>query len=386
MPRDWRSAARPSRRRARRRSARLATTSSHADPRHYEPTNITFGIMPPLDAPPKAAHDRAAGDERARARRPRRTWVAGHRRRRMVGVSRSMLKDDARGVPRRFCATTATCRRTRCAPTTPICRSCSTSLAARDGVQAERGAPSRSSTPTASARFSRTCTIAGSRRSSAARRLAALRTFARYLVREEQLDDDPTALVGAPRKEQTLPAHLAIDGDGSAAGQRPTSSTVGRPPRPGDSRAVLRVRPAAERAGRSRSRGRRICPAASCACAARAARNGWCRSTSRRPRRSARCSADRVAVERPGRPSLEAARNDAGVVVKRAGDMPLFLNLRGGRLTTRSVDRIVRQLRAPGGDRARASARTRSGTRSRRTCCRPARICARFRNCWATRG
>jgi methylenetetrahydrofolate--tRNA-(uracil-5-)-methyltransferase len=26
---------------------------SHADPRHYEPSNITFGIMPPLDAAPK---------------------------------------------------------------------------------------------------------------------------------------------------------------------------------------------------------------------------------------------------------------------------------------------------------------------------------------------
>jgi methylenetetrahydrofolate--tRNA-(uracil-5-)-methyltransferase len=23
---------------------------SHADPRHYQPTNVTFGIMPPLDA------------------------------------------------------------------------------------------------------------------------------------------------------------------------------------------------------------------------------------------------------------------------------------------------------------------------------------------------
>ena len=30
----------------------LAYYVSHADPRHYEPTNITFGIIPPLDAPP----------------------------------------------------------------------------------------------------------------------------------------------------------------------------------------------------------------------------------------------------------------------------------------------------------------------------------------------
>ena len=51
----------------------------------------------------------------------------------------------------------------------------------------------------------------GASRASSARRLAALRTFARYLVREEVLAEDPTSLVGAPRSEQTLPAHLALD-------------------------------------------------------------------------------------------------------------------------------------------------------------------------------
>ena len=32
----------------------LAYYVSHADPAHYNPTNITFGIMPPLDTPPRA--------------------------------------------------------------------------------------------------------------------------------------------------------------------------------------------------------------------------------------------------------------------------------------------------------------------------------------------
>ena len=41
---------------------------SHADPAHYQPTNITFGIMPALEAAPKARHDRAlATSERALA-------------------------------------------------------------------------------------------------------------------------------------------------------------------------------------------------------------------------------------------------------------------------------------------------------------------------------
>src|SRR5215510_14317627 len=41
----------------------------------------------------------------------------------------------------------------------------------------------------------------GNSRASAGRRLAALRTFSRYLIREELIEADPTTLVGAPRKE-----------------------------------------------------------------------------------------------------------------------------------------------------------------------------------------
>jgi methylenetetrahydrofolate--tRNA-(uracil-5-)-methyltransferase len=39
---------------------------SHADPRHYDPSNITFGIMPPLVAPPRSRKERQlATSERA---------------------------------------------------------------------------------------------------------------------------------------------------------------------------------------------------------------------------------------------------------------------------------------------------------------------------------
>jgi methylenetetrahydrofolate--tRNA-(uracil-5-)-methyltransferase len=36
----------------------LAYYVAHADPRHYDPTNITFGIIPPLPAPPKSKQER----------------------------------------------------------------------------------------------------------------------------------------------------------------------------------------------------------------------------------------------------------------------------------------------------------------------------------------
>jgi methylenetetrahydrofolate--tRNA-(uracil-5-)-methyltransferase len=38
----------------------LAHYVSHAAPTHYQPTNITFGIMPPLQKPPKGRQERAA--------------------------------------------------------------------------------------------------------------------------------------------------------------------------------------------------------------------------------------------------------------------------------------------------------------------------------------
>jgi len=46
-------------------------------------------------------------------------------------------------------------------------------------------------------------------RSSVARKVSALRTFVRYLRREGHLEHDPTSLTVAPRREQTLPAHLS---------------------------------------------------------------------------------------------------------------------------------------------------------------------------------
>jgi integrase/recombinase XerC len=49
---------------------------------------------------------------------------------------------------------------------------------------------------------------AGEARSSVARKVSSLRTFVRYLRREGHLEHDPTSLTVAPRRDQTLPAHL----------------------------------------------------------------------------------------------------------------------------------------------------------------------------------
>jgi methylenetetrahydrofolate--tRNA-(uracil-5-)-methyltransferase len=54
----------------------IAYYVSHADARNYQPTNITFGIMPPLDRPPRGKHERkVAVSERALQELDR--WIAG---------------------------------------------------------------------------------------------------------------------------------------------------------------------------------------------------------------------------------------------------------------------------------------------------------------------
>jgi integrase/recombinase XerC len=49
----------------------------------------------------------------------------------------------------------------------------------------------------------------GQSRSTAARKLAAIRTFLRYLRREELIAADPGALIGTPKREIRMPAHLS---------------------------------------------------------------------------------------------------------------------------------------------------------------------------------
>lgn len=51
----------------------------------------------------------------------------------------------------------------------------------------------------------------GNTRASAARRVSALRGFARYLRHEGLRTDDPVALVGSPKREQRVPQILSVD-------------------------------------------------------------------------------------------------------------------------------------------------------------------------------
>src|SRR3954468_2991330 len=68
----------------------------------------------------------------------------------------------------------------------------------------------------------------GNTRASAARKLAAIRTFGKYLRREGAIDGDPAALVGTPRREERLPAHLGESEMSRLLEMPDTSSPLGR--------------------------------------------------------------------------------------------------------------------------------------------------------------
>lgn len=173
----------------------------------------------------------------------------------------------------------------------------------------------------------------GNSRASAGRKLAAVRAFGRFLRREGVLEQDPGALVGTPKREQKIPAHLAVDEMTRLLETPDTSTPIGR-----RDRAILEVFYASglrlselvgldldevnlsARMVRVLGKGRkeRLVPFNKSAAAALRAyladRESWFGGAAAASGRSSRSGRQRHA---------------------------LFLNYRGGRLTPRSVDRLV---------------------------------------------
>ena len=191
----------------------------------------------------------------------------------------------------------------------------------------------------------------GNTRSSAARKLAAIRTFGRYLRREGILEGDPAALVGTPRREQRLPAHLG-EAEMTALLEMPDVSVpLGR-----RDRAILELFYASGlrlselvgldlgdvnlggRMVRVLGKGgkERIVPFNR---STEAALRAWLQD------REA-LAADQE-LRAPSREQRSASRESRTAVrkprVARQHREPLFLNYTGGRLSTRSVDRLVRK-------------------------------------------
>jgi integrase/recombinase XerC len=179
----------------------------------------------------------------------------------------------------------------------------------------------------------------GQARSSVARKLSAVRGFVKYLRREGIIDHDPAALAVAPKLDKTIPAHLSEPEMERLLEVPDASSPLGR-----RDRAILELFYASglrlselvgidledvnlnSRVVRVMGKGgkERIVPFNQ---ASERAIRAWLKDratlVATRP--------DRPPAVRSGRPSSRASR---------AQD-PLFVNYRGGRLTGRSVHRLV---------------------------------------------
>jgi integrase/recombinase XerC len=196
-------------------------------------------------------------------------------------------------------------------------------------------------------------------RASAARKLAALRAFGRYLRREDMTDAEPAALVSTPKRVQTIPAHLSEDEMGLLLEMPDLGSPLGR-----RDRAMLELFYASglrlselvgldlddvnlsRRMVRVLGKGRkeRLVPFNT------SAESAIRRYLSDREPLVARAADDRLRTT--GRSQPGNARHGASVSLSRIvgrgsarerQERPLFVNYRGERLSARSVHRLVQR-------------------------------------------
>lgn len=186
---------------------------------------------------------------------------------------------------------------------------------------------------------------AGKARASVARKLSALRTFVKYLRREDILEHDPAAMAVAPKLDKTIPVHLSEPEMARLIETPSTGDPLGR-----RDRAILELFYASglrlselvaidledlnlpARMVRVMGKGgkERILPFnQSAASALRAWLADRAQILAARSRAGSRLSASG-----PRKPKAQSPKPEAD---------PLFINYRGTRLTGRSVDRLLRR-------------------------------------------
>jgi integrase/recombinase XerC len=165
----------------------------------------------------------------------------------------------------------------------------------------------------------------GLSRATAARRLSAVRTFLRYLRREELLVGDPGALVPTPKREVRMPAHLSEQEIALLLAQPAGNDPLGR-----RDRAILEMFYASG-LRLSELAGLDLDDVNLTAKMVRVLGKGG------KPRLVPFNGSTASAVRAYLKDRPQVARD-----ARRERD-PLFLNYRGSRLTTRSIDRLVRR-------------------------------------------
>ncbi len=176
----------------------------------------------------------------------------------------------------------------------------------------------------------------GRSRASAARKLAAARTFLRYLRREGLIDDDPGALVATPKRDVRMPAHLSED-EMSALIESPAGDTL----LARRDRAILELFYASG-LRLSELAGLDVDDVNLSAKMVRVLGKGGKERIVPFNSSAAKAVREYLKDRDTGRVSLPLDGPRGRQADRRRRD-PLFVNYRGGRLTVRSVDRLVRR-------------------------------------------
>ncbi|MBK5296077.1 MAG: tyrosine recombinase XerC [Vicinamibacteria bacterium] len=178
----------------------------------------------------------------------------------------------------------------------------------------------------------------GAGRATAARKLAAVRTFARWLRREGVIEGDPSALAGTPSREQKIPVHLSIEEMARLLETPDRRSPLGR-----RDQAMLELFYASG-LRLSELTGLDLDDLNLSARMVRALGKG----RKERLVPMTQTAADAIRAYLPDRELMvrgpgSAIRNPQSAIRRPRPDHPLFVNYRGQRLTPRSVHRLVRK-------------------------------------------
>jgi integrase/recombinase XerC len=174
---------------------------------------------------------------------------------------------------------------------------------------------------------------AGKARASVARKLSGLKTFVRYLRREEAIEHDPTALAVAPKRDQTIPVFLSEPEMARLIEAPDTGQPLGR-----RDRAILELFYAS---------GLRLSElvAVDLEDINLSARMVRVMGKGRKERLLPfnQSAADAIRAWMKDRAQILAGRRLQNPKGRPHGTDPLFINYRGTRLTDRSVDRLLRK-------------------------------------------
>jgi len=173
--------------------------------------------------------------------------------------------------------------------------------------------------------------LRANRRSSAARKLSAVRRLVRYLLQGDALAVDPTAGIRAPKADRRLPNHLSVDDTFRLLDAPDAETPAGR-----RDHAILEV---------TYSCGLRVSELVGLNWSDLDAARGVVRV--RGKGRKERI----VPIGKTALAALAAYRAQIGSLCRRRPANPdaMFLNRRGGRLTVRSVGRLVDRYTLTGG-------------------------------------